>query len=144
MWRRSVRVRYPGRQTPTPAHWYRARPAGEALAWLSFSGDCCIDLGQALFLRYLAVTRGNAIAKRVEAVPHAADPGKQLGVDEGRDGFAILVDDNAVVPVLDLIQHLAKVLAAGWGLADLAVTRATELRWLAAAFRMGVELLNVR
>ena len=30
------------------------------------------------------------------------------------------------------------------GLDDLAIARATKIRWLAATFRMGVELLNVR
>ncbi len=41
----------------------------------------------------------------------AAYADEQFGIDGGRNGFAILADDDAVVAVLHLVEHLTQVLA---------------------------------
>jgi tryptophanase len=62
----------------------------------------------------------NALAQRIKAALHAADALKQPGIHQRGNGFAVFVDDDAVLPVLHLVEHFAQVLSEsdGAGLGD--------------------------
>jgi len=60
-------------------------------------------------------TRLNAPTKVIETLLHATNTLEQAGIDQRGYGLAILVDDDAVVAILDLIEHFAQVLSEGDG-----------------------------
>jgi hypothetical protein len=57
----------------------------------------------------------NALAQGIEPALHAANALEQTGLDQGGNGFAVFVDDDAVLPVLHLVEHFAQVLPKGDG-----------------------------
>jgi hypothetical protein len=61
-------------------------------------------------LGHIHKTSLNAMAKSVEAALHAANALEQARIDQRGDWLAILVDDDAVVPVLHAIDRFAQVL----------------------------------
>jgi len=46
----------------------------------------------------------------LRAILHAANPFEQAGINQRSNGLPVLVDDHAVVLVLDAVQHFPKVL----------------------------------
>ena len=50
------------------------------------------------------------MAELIEAVIHAADAGEQFRIHQSGHRFAILADDDAVIAVLDLIEHFPQIL----------------------------------
>lgn len=79
------------------------------------AGGCALDLGQCLCFGHTGVGQLEAVAQRVKALLHPSYAFEQTGVDEGRNGLAILLDQDAVVAVLDDIEHFAQVLTEGDG-----------------------------
>jgi hypothetical protein len=63
---------------------------------------------------------GQTPRQGIESLLHLADAAEEPGVDQRGDGLAVLVDHDAVVAVLHLVDHLAEVLAErnGTGLLD--------------------------
>ena len=66
-------------------------------------------------LRNGSKTGFNALAQGVEPALHAANALEQAGIHQRRNGFAVFVDDDAVLPVLHLVEHFAQVLPKGDG-----------------------------
>jgi hypothetical protein len=66
-------------------------------------------------LRNGGKTGFNALAQRVEPALHAADALKQSGIHQSGHRLAVFVDDDAVLPVLHLVEHFAQVLPKGDG-----------------------------
>lgn len=104
----------------------------------AFQRDGRVDFSQTFRLRRRRKARLDALAERVKAALHAANALEQACIDECGDRFAVFVDQHAVVPVLHLIEHFAKVLAevdrASFGnhdvLADMILMAIMVWRWL--------------
>lgn len=73
--------------------------------------DRCPNLRLAIGLGNPVKTAVDALAEGVETLLHPADAREKPGINQRGNGFAILADDNAVLPVLHLIQYFAEVLA---------------------------------
>jgi hypothetical protein len=81
-----------------------------ASAMLSFFRNQSIDLGQTFFLGHIPVSFSQTVAELIEAVIHAADAGEQFRIHQSGYRLTILADDDAVITVLNLIEHLPQIL----------------------------------
>jgi hypothetical protein len=70
-----------------------------------------IDLRGAFIGRHIRISLGKPPAQRIEPLAHSSNPGKQLRVHESGHRLAVLVDHDAVIPVLHMVQHFAQILA---------------------------------
>src|SRR5271168_5239024 len=95
---------------PTPKRWCPGRRVTQPSA-LSFLLHDRINLRQAFLDRHSRISPCDPVTQRIKSVTHPADTGKQFSVHQHSDRLAILVNDDAVVVVLDLVQHLPKILA---------------------------------
>jgi len=77
----------------------------------ALEGDRSIDFLQTICLGHCGKARFDSLAKPLEAFLHAANAFEQAGVDQGRHRPPVLVDDDAVVAILNLVQHVAQVLS---------------------------------
>jgi len=77
----------------------------------ALKGDRGIDFLQTICLGHCGKARFDSLAKPLEAFLHAANAFEQAGVDQGRHRPPVLVDDDAVVAILNLVQHVAQVLS---------------------------------
>ena len=77
----------------------------------AFKGDRGIDFLQPICLGHSGKTRFDSLAKPFEAFLHAANTFEQAGVDQNRHRLPVLVDDDAVVAILNLVQHVAQILS---------------------------------
>jgi hypothetical protein len=71
----------------------------------------CVDLGQTLLLRHIRVASGDPAAQLVEAFTHAANAREKLRVYKSGYRLSVFMDHDTVFPVVDLVEHLAEVLA---------------------------------
>ena len=87
---------------------------------LALGSHGSINFVQSIGLRNSGKTGFNALTQRIEPALHAADALKQPGIHQSGNGFAVFVDDDAVLPVLHLVEHFTQVLpeSDGAGLGD--------------------------
>jgi hypothetical protein len=84
------------------------------VAFAAWRSRCTsLDFLHPFRLRHARVSGLDALAQCVEAVLHTANAFKQAGINECGNRLAILVDDYAVVSVLDAVKHLPEILAKG-------------------------------
>jgi len=77
--------------------------------------DSNFDFLQAIRLGHFFKAGFNAPAKPIKALLHATNALEQACIDQGRHWLPVLVDYDTVVPILNLVQHLAEVLSKGDG-----------------------------
>jgi len=81
----------------------------------TLNGDRSIDFLYAICLWNLFKAYFDSLAKHLEAFLHAAYTLEQACIDQSSHWLPVLVDYDTVVPILNLVQHLAEVLSKGDG-----------------------------
>jgi hypothetical protein len=69
-----------------------------------------VNLSQALFDRHLGRSIRDPVAECIKPVTHATNTGKQSATNQSRYRFAVFVNDNAVIAINDLVEHLTQIL----------------------------------
>jgi hypothetical protein len=72
-----------------------------------------VSFGYPLAFRYIHGADFNALTEGIEPILHQANTLQKARVDQSGDRFTILVNDNAIVPILNLVKHLTQVLSKG-------------------------------
>jgi hypothetical protein len=70
-----------------------------------------VNLSQTFFRRHIGISPRDSVAQFIESSAQASNTGEKFGIDKGSHRLPILINDDAVVPVLHLIDHFPKVLA---------------------------------
>ncbi len=78
---------------------------------MPFLGYGCVNLRHAVSEGHIGIGLGESAAQRIKPVAHAADAGEQVRNHERSHRLAVLVDHDAAVAVLDLVENLAEILA---------------------------------
>ncbi|MDO5057549.1 MAG: hypothetical protein Q4E06_09520, partial [Lautropia sp.] len=77
-----------------------------------FRSDDCFDICHTFRLGDVVRPRiADATAEFIKTFVHSPNPLKQLGVHEGSNRIAILLDEDDLVLILYLVEHFAQILA---------------------------------